>query len=93
MKSPESNPIGYQWLAERFDLVTVPYWLESRALERGARRVVDREGRRTDYFPAACNILSVPFSSHETTTPSWGLTSARKSTAAPPMQNRFWTPP
>ncbi len=55
MKSPDSNPIGYQWLTERFDLVTVPYWLESRVLQRGARRVVDREGRRTDYFPAARN--------------------------------------
>jgi hypothetical protein len=55
MKSPESNPVGYQWLAKRFEIQTVPYWRESRVLERGARRIVDREGKRTDYFPAARN--------------------------------------
>ncbi len=53
MKEPESNRIGYVWLAERFAVVTLPYWRESRALSKGMRRSVERDGRQVEYFPAA----------------------------------------
>ena len=35
MEIPESNPVGYQWLAERFDVVTMPHWTETRILKNG----------------------------------------------------------
>lgn len=53
MDIPESKPLGYAWLAERFDIVTLPYWKESRSLSRGARRLVERDGRVIEYLPAA----------------------------------------
>lgn len=53
MDIPESKPLGYAWLAERFDLVTIPHWKESRALSKGARRIVERDGRVIEYLPAA----------------------------------------
>lgn len=53
MDTPESKPLGYAWLAERFDLVTMPHWKESRSLSKGARRIVERDGRVIEYLPAA----------------------------------------
>lgn len=55
MEIPESNPAGYQWLAEKFDLATMPYWRETRILVRGARRLVETDGRQVEYLPAAQN--------------------------------------
>lgn len=49
----ESNPAGYQWLAERFNVVTIPHWRETRILVRGARRLVTTNGRQLEYLPAA----------------------------------------
>jgi hypothetical protein len=56
MEAPESNRIGYAWLAERFGIVTLPYWRESRALAKGVRRLVERDGRQIEYFPAARDL-------------------------------------
>lgn len=56
MEAPESNRIGYAWLAERFGVVALPYWRESRALAKGARRLVERDGRQIEYFPAARDL-------------------------------------
>lgn len=53
MEIPESNPAGYQWLAERFDVVTMPHWRETRILVRGTRRLVEIDGRQVEYLPAA----------------------------------------
>jgi hypothetical protein len=53
MEAPESNRIGYVWLAERFRVVTVPYWRESWALVKGARHSVERGGRQIEYLPPA----------------------------------------
>jgi hypothetical protein len=53
MDLPESKPLGYAWLAERFGLVTMPHWKESRSLLKGARRLVERDGRVIEYLPAA----------------------------------------
>lgn len=53
MDIPESKPLGYAWLAERFDLVTMPHWKESRSLSKGARRIVERDGRVIEYLPAS----------------------------------------
>lgn len=53
MDIPENKPLGYTWLAERFDLVTMPHWKESRLLSKGARRVLEREGRVIEYLPTA----------------------------------------
>ncbi|MCB1132765.1 MAG: cell filamentation protein Fic, partial [Verrucomicrobiae bacterium] len=53
MEAPESNPVGYQWLAERFDVVTMPYWRETRILTKGARRLVETNGQQVEYLPAA----------------------------------------
>ena len=53
MEIPESNPAGYQWLAERFDVVTMPHWRETRILVRGTRRLVETDGRQVEYLPAA----------------------------------------
>lgn len=52
MSSPESHPIGYQWLAERFGIVTLPYWRESRTLVKGSRRLVETDGHQVEYLPA-----------------------------------------
>jgi hypothetical protein len=52
MEIPESNSAGYQWLAERFDVVTMPHWRETRILVRGARRLVETDGRQVEYLPA-----------------------------------------
>jgi hypothetical protein len=53
MDEPENKRIGYAWLAERFAVVTLPYWRESRLLSRGMRRLVEKGGRQVEYFPAA----------------------------------------
>jgi hypothetical protein len=53
MEVSESNPAGYQWLAERFNVVTMPHWRESRILIRGVRRMVTTNGRQVEYLPAA----------------------------------------
>lgn len=53
MEIPESNPAGYLWLAERFDVVAMPHWRETRILVRGARRLVETDGRQVEYLPAA----------------------------------------
>lgn len=53
MEIPESNPAGYQWLAERFSVVTMPHWRETRILVRGVRRLVTTNGRQVEYLPAA----------------------------------------
>lgn len=55
MDVPESNGIGYAWLAERFGAVVLPYWKETRVLVKGARRLVERDGREVEYLPAARN--------------------------------------
>ena len=55
MKLPESNPIGNLWLAEYFGVTTLPYWRESRVLIKGARRMVETDGRQVEYLPAARN--------------------------------------
>ncbi len=56
MESPESNPIGYAWLARRFGIVTLPYWRESRVLVKGARRLLEREGRQIEYLTATQDL-------------------------------------
>jgi Fic family protein len=56
MEEPESNRIGYAWLAERFAVVTLPYWRESRALTKGVRRLVEKDGRQVEYFPATRDL-------------------------------------
>lgn len=56
MKLPESNPIGYSWLAARFGVVCLPYWRESRALVKGPRRLVETEGREIEYLPSWQNL-------------------------------------
>jgi Fic/DOC family len=53
MEPPECNRIGYSWLAEQFEVVTLPYWRESRVLAKGVRRLVEKEGRQFEYLPAA----------------------------------------
>lgn len=53
MEAPESNPIGYLWLANRFEVVTMPHWRESRVLARGTRRLLEADGRQVEYLPAA----------------------------------------
>jgi hypothetical protein len=53
MESPASKPAGYQWLAERFDVVAMPHWRETRILTRGARRLVETGGCQVEYLPAA----------------------------------------
>ena len=53
MDLPESKPLGYAWLAEQFGLVTMPYWKESHSLSKGARRIVERDGRVIEYLPAS----------------------------------------
>jgi len=52
MEPPESNRIGYAWLTERFGVVTMPYWRESRVLIKGARRLVERDGLQVEYLLA-----------------------------------------
>lgn len=52
MEIPESKPAGYQWLVERFGMVAMPHWAESRILVRGSRRVVEAGGRQVEYLPA-----------------------------------------
>lgn len=49
----ESSRIGYSWLAERFEVETLPYWRESRVLTKGVRHLVERDGRETEYLPPA----------------------------------------
>ena len=56
METPECNRIGYSWLAERFGVVTLPYWRESRALAKGVRRLVEKDGRQIEYLPAARDL-------------------------------------
>lgn len=51
MKSPDSKPIGYQWLAERFEMTVMPHWKESRILVKGARRLEEKDGRQIEYLP------------------------------------------
>ncbi len=53
MDTRESKPLGYAWLAEHFGLVTMPHWKESRSLSKGARRIVERDGRVIEYLPAS----------------------------------------
>lgn len=53
METPECNRIGYSWLAERFGVVTLPYWRESRVLAKGVRRLVEKDGRKIEYLLAA----------------------------------------
>lgn len=53
MNLPESNPIGYLWLKEQFDVVALPYWRETRVLMKGSRRLVTKDGREVEYLPAA----------------------------------------
>lgn len=53
MEIPESHPVGYQWLAERFGVVTMPYWRETRILTKGARRIIKADGREVECLPAA----------------------------------------
>lgn len=53
MDIPESKPLGYAWLAEQFGLVTMPHWKESHSLSKGARRIIERNGRVIEYLPAA----------------------------------------
>lgn len=53
MDIPDNKPLGYAWLAERFGIVTMPHWKESRSLSKGARRLVERDGRVIEYLPAA----------------------------------------
>jgi len=55
MQTPESNPMGYLWLAERFGVVTMPHWRESRVLVKGARRLMEIDRRLVEYLPAAQN--------------------------------------
>ncbi len=55
METPESNPAGNLWLAERFGVVSMPHWRESRVLAKGARRLVEKDGRLIEYLPAAQN--------------------------------------
>lgn len=55
MDSSENNRIGYAWLAQRFAVVTLPYWRESWTLAKGVRRLVERDGRQIEYLPAARN--------------------------------------
>jgi hypothetical protein len=50
METPESNPLGYQWLAEKFGVIALPHWKESRVLVKGARRVIEKEGRLIEYL-------------------------------------------
>ncbi|MGB6222369.1 Fic family protein [Haloferula sp.] len=52
MESPKGNRIGYAWLADRFGVVTLPYWRETRVLEKGVRRLVERDGREIEFLPA-----------------------------------------
>ena len=52
MEFPESNPAGYQWLANRFNVAAMPHWRETRILVRGARRLVETDGRQVEYLPA-----------------------------------------
>jgi hypothetical protein len=53
MDLPESNPAGYQWLAEKFGAAAMPHWKKTRILVRGARRLVESDGRQMEYLPAA----------------------------------------
>jgi hypothetical protein len=53
MDTPECNRIGYAWLAVRFEVVTLPYWRESRVLAKGVRRLVEKDGRQVEYLPAS----------------------------------------
>ncbi len=53
MDVPESKPLGYAWVAERFGIVTMPHWKESRSLSKGARRIIERDGRVIEYLPAS----------------------------------------
>lgn len=53
MELPQHRPIGYSWLAARFAIVTMPYWRESRALMKGAQRVIDKDGRLIESIPAS----------------------------------------
>jgi hypothetical protein len=55
MEEQEWNRIGYAWLAEQFSVTTLPYWRESRALAKGVRRLVEKDGRQVEYFPALRN--------------------------------------
>lgn len=56
METPESHRIGYAWLAEKFAVVTLPYWRESRALAKGMRRLVEKDGREIEYLPATRDL-------------------------------------
>lgn len=55
METPESNPVGYLWLAEHFGVVTMPHWRESRVLVKGTRRLVETDRRQVEYLPTAQN--------------------------------------
>lgn len=50
MEAPESNPVGYQWLAEKYGVIALPHWKESRVLLKGSRRVVEKDGRLIEYL-------------------------------------------
>ena len=53
METPKSNRIGYAWLIERFEVVTMPYWRETRVLTKGVRRIVERDGLQLEYLVAS----------------------------------------
>lgn len=51
--TPDSKPLGYAWLAEHFEVVTMPHWKESHVLVRGARRFVELDDRVIEFLPAS----------------------------------------
>jgi len=53
VQTPENKPIGYQWLKKCFGVVVMPHWKECYVLERGAQRSVEKDGRTTEFLPAA----------------------------------------
>lgn len=53
MEALEHKLAGYQWLAEKFAVVTMPHWKEHRILARGARRINTIHGKQIEYLPPA----------------------------------------
>ncbi len=52
MKAPESKPVGYAWLAEHFAVSTLPYWIETRVLRKGAKQSIEENGRLSVFLTA-----------------------------------------
>ena len=50
MQFPECRPVGYKWLSQKFGIISLPYWRESFLLNKGAKRVVERDGRHIEFF-------------------------------------------